>query len=60
MVITLKEMSVIDCFSLTMQNISDKSLQLVSDNYRELESLNLTRYVNVILSELAYLRNNNV
>jgi hypothetical protein len=28
-----------------MQNISDKALQLIAENYQELESLNLTRYV---------------
>lgn len=26
-----------------MQNITDKSLHLVADNYQELESLNITR-----------------
>lgn len=28
-----------------LQNITDKSLQLIADNYPDLELLNLTRYV---------------
>lgn len=43
-----------------MQNILDKSLQLIADNYQELESLNLTRYVNMILLGLFYIWSNNI
>lgn len=43
-----------------MQNILDKSLQLIADNYQELESLNLTRYVNMILLGLVYIWSSNI
>lgn len=43
-----------------MQNILDKSLQLIADNYQELESVNLTRYVNMILLGLFYIWSNNI
>lgn len=42
------------------KNILDKSLQLIADNYQELESLNLTRYVHMILLGLFYIWSNNI